>query len=214
MSGKLNITNPAIHEYLEQIRPPSDAVLQEMEALARKRDFPCLGAQCSRILYALVKISKARRIFEMGSGFGYTMYWMAKAMDDGGMVIGTDNDAGNVKDAKAFFQRGGVAAKTDIRLGDAIELFTAEPGPFDMIFCDIDKKQYARAFALAKERLCPGGIFAADNLLRDGNVLSPDKDDIATKGILEFTRLIYIDPSFFSVVIPIRDGMSISIKTG
>ena len=214
MGDQFHITNPAIHEYLEQVRPPSDDILQEMEALARERDFPCLGAQCARILYGLVKISGAKRIFEMGSGFGYTMYWMAKAMSDGGMVIGTDNNPENVKEAKEFFRRGGLADRTDIRLGDATELFKAETGPFDMVFCDIEKEQYPNTLELAKQRLRPGGIFAADNILWDGRVLSPDKNDAATKGILEFTRLIFNDPAFFSVVIPVRDGISISIKTG
>ncbi len=214
MNDNFHITNPAIHEYLEKVRPPSDSIQQEMERIATERKFPCLGAQCARILYALVKLSGAKRIFELGSGYGYTMYWMAKAMGDGGMVIGTDNNADNVAEAKAFFQRGDIAAKTDMRLGDAIELFTAEPGPFDMIFCDIDKKQYPHAFELAKERLRPGGIFAADNLLRDGKVVPPAADDEATRGVLEFTERIFHDPDFFSLVIPIRDGMSISIKTG
>jgi len=214
MGEKIDITNPAIHAYLESVRPPSDSIQQEMEALAKERKFPCLGAQCARILYALVKLSGAKRIFELGSGFGYTMYWMAKAMNDGGMVIGTDNNAGNVKEANAFFKRGGVNQKTDMRLGDAIELLTAESGPFDMVFCDIDKKDYVTAFELAKTRLRPGGIFAADNLLRDGHVLDPKDDDAGTQGILEFTQVIFGDPEFFSLIIPIRDGMSISIKNG
>ncbi len=214
MGDKIDITNPTIHAYLESVRPPSDTIQQEMEALAKERDFPCLGAQCSRILYALAKLSRAKRIFELGSGFGYTMYWMAKAMGDGGMVVGTDNDAGNVKEANEFFKRGGVDKQTDMRLGDAIALFKAEQGPFDMVFCDIDKKDYVPAFELAKSRLRPGGIFAADNLLRDGKVLDPPKDDPGTQGILEFTRVIFNDPEFFSLIVPIRDGMSISIKHG
>lgn len=214
MGNKIDITNPAIHAYLEIVRPPSDPILEEMEALAKEREFPCLGAQCARILHALVKISGARRVFELGSGFGYTMYWMAKAMGDGGIVIGTDNDAGNVKEAKNFFARGGLADKTDIRHGDALELFEKESGPFDMVFCDIEKSQYVEAFHLAKARLRPGGIYAADNLLRDGRVLSPDDADDGTKGIFEFTQLIYSDPGFFSLIVPIRDGMSFSIKNG
>ena len=214
MGSEFHITHPAIHEYLEQVRPPSDEVLRAMEASAKERDFPCLGAQCARILYGLVKISGARRVFELGSGFGYTMYWMAKAMDSGGMVIGTDNDAQNVEDARRYFRRGGLADKTEIRLGDALEMFQAETGPFDIVFCDIDKEQYPEALELAKKRLRPGGIFAADNILWDGRVLSPGKADAATKGILEFTQRIYSDPAFFSLVLPIRDGISISIKTG
>jgi predicted O-methyltransferase YrrM len=214
MAGDISITNPAIHDYLEKIRPPSDEVLRSMETLAEEREFPYLGAQCGRLLYGLVKMSGAKRIFELGSGFGYTMYWMAKAFGDGGLVIGTEHDPTNVAEANEFFRRGGLLDKTEIRRGDAIELFSAESGPFDLVFCDIGKEQYPQAFDLAKPRLRPGGILAADNILRHGRVLSPDSSDAGMRGILEFTRRIYADSEFFSVVIPIRDGISISIKAG
>jgi caffeoyl-CoA O-methyltransferase len=214
MGEKIDITTPAIHQYLEQVRPPSDPVLQEMEKLAIARDFPYFGAQCGRILYALVKMTGAKRVFELGSGFGYTMYWMAKAMEDGGLVIGTENDPKNVARGNEFFERGGLSAKTDLRAGDAIEVLKTEPGPFDLMFCDIDKHQYPQVLELAKERLRPGGILATDNILWSGRVISPDLSDPDTKGIIDFTHLIFNDPDFFSIVLPIRDGVSISIKTG
>ena len=105
-----------------------------------------------------------------------------------------------------------MSEKTDIRCGDATALLIAESGPFDLIFCDIEKDQYTSALELARDRLRPGGIFAADNLLLDGKVLAADSDDASTKGMREFTRVIYNDPELFSFIIPIRDGMSISIK--
>lgn len=206
------ITNPDIHAYLEAVRPPSDSVLQEMEKLAVERGFPYLGAQCSRLLYVLVRSLQARRIFELGSGFGYTMYWMARAIEDGGIVIGTENDAKNVAEAKDFFARGGLTDRTDIRLGDALELFATEQGPLDLVFCDIDKHDYPRAFEMAKPRLRDGGLFVADNLLRGGRIVDPESRDDATEGVRRFTEHIHNDPDFLSVIVPMRDGMSISVK--
>ncbi|MBI3872525.1 MAG: O-methyltransferase [candidate division Zixibacteria bacterium] len=214
MTDSFSITNPAIHAYLDRVRPPSDEILREMEEHAEARKFPYLGPQCARILHALVKMSGARSIFELGSGFGYTMYWMAKALPARGMVVGTEGDPTNVAAAKEYFRRGGLSNRTDLRCGDALGYLRAEPGPFDMIYCDIDKEGYPDALDLAKPRLRPGGIFVADNLLRSGQVLNDVSRETATVAIQEFTRRLYADPDFFTVIIPIRDGMSISVKAG
>lgn len=210
----MNITHPAIHDYLEQNRPLSDPVLREMEGYGRAQNFPSLGAQCGRLLYALVAISGAKRVFELGSGYGYSMYWMAMAMRDGGMVIGTDSNPDNATAAREYFREGGLLGKTDLRTGDAVSIFAAESGPFDLVVCDIDKHQYPEVFELAKRRLRPGGMLVADNVLWSGRILDLAESDRATNGIREFTRLIFSDPGFFSVIIPIRDGISLSIKAG
>lgn len=214
MTDDFHITHPDVHAYLERERPPSDDILREMEQLAEERSFPCLGAQCGRILHQLVRMINAERIFEMGSGFGYTMYWMAKAMRPGGVVIGTDSDPTNVATAKDFFRRGGILERTDMRGGDALQVFATEDGPFDLVFCDIDKESYAEALDLVKPRLRVGGLLLADNLLWSGRVTDPSENDSATEAIRDFTRRLFADPGFFTTIIPIRDGMSISIKTG
>jgi predicted O-methyltransferase YrrM len=214
VTEKINITHPTMHQYLEDVRPPSDDILQEMEATAIERGFPYLGAQCSRILYQLAKISGAKRIFELGSGFGYTMYWMAKAVPADGMVIGTDSDPENCAAANDFFRRGRIADRTDIRCGDALQLLAPENGPFDLVYCDIDKESYPEAFEMSKPRLRPGGILIADNVLWSGRIADPSVADDETEAIREFTRRIFADPDFFTTIIPIRDGMSISVKTG
>ncbi|MEW5702639.1 MAG: O-methyltransferase [Candidatus Zixiibacteriota bacterium] len=212
MSDTIAITNPAIHAYLEKVRPPSDAILVEMEKHAESRRFPFIGAQCGRILHALVRISGARRVFELGSGFGYSMYWMALALPPGGLIIGTDDNPENVALAQDFFRRGGLLSCTDIRCGDALTLFAAETNPCDMAVCDIDKESYIEALDLAETRLRPGGILVADNLLLSGRVLNEVTRDSATAAIHEFTRRLTTDPKWFTTIVPVRDGLSISIK--
>jgi caffeoyl-CoA O-methyltransferase len=213
MTPDTHITNPAIHAYLEANRPPSDPTLRAMEEYGEKRNFPSLGPQCGRVLYALTAISKAKKIFELGSGYGYSMYWMAKAMADGGLVIGTDRDPENAAAAREYFRQGGLLERTDLRTGDAVSLFAAESGPFDIVVCDIDKERYPDILELAKPRLRPGGMLVADNLLRAGKILDASLSDPATNGIREFTRRIFGDPDFFSVIVPLRDGLSISVRT-
>jgi len=214
MATNMQITHPAIHAYLEENRPASDPVLSAMEEYGRAQNFPSLGPQCGRLLFALVTISGAKRIFELGSGYGYSMYWMAKAMTGGGLVIGTDKDPRNAAAAREYFRQGDLLEKTDLRTGDAVSLFEAEPGPFDMIVCDVDKERYPEVFELAKPRLRRGGILIADNVLWSGRILDTSENDPATNGIREFTRRIFAEPDFFSVIVPIRDGLSVSVKIG
>ena len=212
MGKSVDITHPLIHAYLERVRPASDPILREMEREAERRGFPCLGAQCSRLLHLLVRASNAKRIFELGSGFGYTMYWMAKALPPGGKIIGTEGDPHNVEQARDYFRRGKLTAKTDIRCGDAMSIFGKERGPFDLIFCDINKHEYPDVIPLAKRKLRRGGLLVADNILRDGRVLDQSVQDEGTRGVRTFTRRLYADPGFFTTIVPIRDGMLISVK--
>jgi len=207
----MDITHPKIAEYLSNVTPRPDEILDEMAKRGEKQDFPYIGPQVGRLLYVLVKMTGAKRIFEFGSGFGYSLFWMAKAAPDGAQLIGTEYDEGNVKAAADFFRRGKIDDKAEVRRGEATEVFKSLDGQFDIIICDADKEQYPEIFKLAAPRLEPGGLFIADNVLWGGEVIE-ETTDSSTKGIQEFTKLIFSDPRFFSLILPIRDGLSLSIK--
>jgi len=207
----MNITDPRIVEYIQRITPAPDEILQEMAALAEKRSFPCIGPQVGRLLYALVKMTGARRIFEFGSGFGYSLYWMAKAAPDEALLIGTEYDKDNVLAAADFFRRGGIDHQAQVWHGDGIEIFKSLSGEFDLIVSDAEKKQYPEIFTLGAPRLKIGGVFVSDNVLRRGEAVEPSSDP-STKAIQEYNELMFSDERFFSVILPIRDGISISIK--
>ena len=108
----MDITDPRITEYLDQATPAPDKILQEMAQWGREKNFPYIGPQVGRLLFMLVKLTGARRIFEFGSGFGYSLYWMAQAAPAGARLIGTEYEAGNVKASADYFQRGGIADET------------------------------------------------------------------------------------------------------
>jgi predicted O-methyltransferase YrrM len=212
MKRETHIVNPDIEEYLRGLIPSEDEVLGEMEELGRKRGFPIIGPLVGRLLYQLAVITGAKRVFEMGSGFGYSAYWFAKAIGDEGLVVFTDLSERNAELAEDFFRRGGVEKRIRIRVGDSIKLLEEEEGEFDIIFNDIDKEHYPLVVDKAYRRLRPGGLFITDNVLWHGNVLSEDPSP-STKGIKEFTRLLLSQKGFLTTIIPIRDGISLSVKS-
>jgi predicted O-methyltransferase YrrM len=214
----MDITNPEIEKYLTDLIPDRDEVLLEMERIGRAREFPIVGPLVGRLLYQMVRLTGARKIFEMGSGFGYSAYWMAKAMihredaSSGGKIICTDGKAENARQAMEFFKRGGIAEYIDFRVGDALSILDATQDTFDLIFNDIDKESYPLAFEKVMNKLRIGGLLITDNVLWYGRVLDPKAPDASTRGVQEYNRLIYRSDALISNIIPIRDGVAISLK--
>ena len=207
----LDIIHPQINDYIEKQFAEEDRVLGEMAAYGDKKDFPYIGPQAGRILFILARLLKARRIFEMGSGYGYSAYWFAKALPEGGKVFQTEYSGENSKKAREFFERGKLAGRTEWLTGDALELIDKTPGEFDIVFLDLDKEHYPDAFRKAADRIKSGGLLIADNTLWFGKVLEP-RPDAETAGIREFTRLLFQDPRFFATIVPIRDGIAVGYK--
>lgn len=219
---RLDILHPAINEYLLDIIPERDAVLTEMEAYARERRFPIVGPLVGRVLHQLVLLTNPKRVFEMGSGFGYSAYWMAKALrEPEASIICTDGSQENAERAAAYLARGGIAERIDYRVGNALDIIDETEGKFDIIYNDIDKDGYPEAFRKAIPRLRSGGLFITDNMLWMGRVVqdvpevAPEDEQWlheATRGVKELTRLLYSSPDVFTTIIPLRDGISVAVK--
>ena len=205
------ITDPEVEDYIYSMLPPRDEVLTEMEAEATKNKVPIVGPAVARILYQLATISGAKKIFEMGSAIGYSTIWWARAVGDGGRVVYTDGDRNNADKARRYFERAGISKRITVRVGDAFEFLSEEKEQYDIIFNDVDKIDYPRAFRLALPRLKRGGLFIADNVLWSGRVAKPNPD-AQTKAILEFNKLIYGSKDLFTTILPIRDGVAVCVK--
>jgi predicted O-methyltransferase YrrM len=205
------IVNPDIEEYLKNLIPVEDDVLKEMEKLGDERGFPIIGPIVGRLLYQIAIMIGAKRVFEMGSGFGYSAYWFAKAVGDGGEVVFTEISQRNAQLARDFFRSGGIDRIVQIHVGDALGVLEETDGEFDIIFNDIDKEYYPLVVDRAYKRLRRGGLFITDNVLWFGRVLTDDLSP-STKGVKEFTRLLFSEKGFFTTIIPIRDGVSLSVK--
>jgi caffeoyl-CoA O-methyltransferase len=205
------ITVPEVEDYLYSMLPPRDEVLAEMEAEAARNDVPIVGPAVARVLYQLAVISRARRVFELGSAIGYSTIWWARAVGENGQVIYTDGDSTKAEKARRYFQRAGVSKQITVRVGDALEVLSEEKEPYDIIFNDVDKEDYPRVIRLALPRLKSGGLFITDNVLWSGKVSRPNPD-AETKAILEFNKLLYESKELFTTILPIRDGVSVCVK--
>jgi caffeoyl-CoA O-methyltransferase len=206
------ITSEPVENYIYSILPARDEVLSEMEAQASERNIPIVGPAVGRVLHQLALISGAKNIFEMGSAIGYSTIWWARAITGGGRVIYTDGDRKNAEEARGYFDRAGVANRIIIKIGDALELLSEQTQQFDIIFCDVDKEDYPRAFRMALPRLRKGGLFVADNVLWSGKVAEKTPAEASTKAIQEFNRLLYSSADLFTTILPIRDGVSVATK--
>jgi caffeoyl-CoA O-methyltransferase len=202
-----------VEEYLYQLLPKRDAVIQEIEDHAAENRVPIIGPAVARLLTLLVQVSDAKRIFEMGSAIGYSTIWLARAAGPKAEVFYTDGSAENAKRAQDYFRRAGVAKRIRVQIGDALDLVKKTPGKFDFIFNDIDKHQYPDALRAAVPKLKRGGLLATDNTLWSGKAARPaPADDKNTLGVQEFNRLVYAAKDLYPVLIPLRDGVTICRK--
>ena len=207
----MNIVDPRLDEYLERLVPERPPVVREMEALAARRHFPIVGPQVGRLLHLLARGIGAKNVLECGSGFGYSAWWFATALPDGGRVVMSEGGAENCAQARDFLGRAGVWEKVSLHQANAFDVLERHPGPFDIVFCDIDKRDYPRVHPFLRTRLRPGGLFLCDNLLWSGRVVGPDEDP-DTRGVRELTRLLFEDPAFVTSILPVRDGVGVSLK--
>jgi len=205
------IVDPNVERYLHAVTPRRDPVVAEMETFAAGRRFPIVGPLVGRLLYQQARAIQARTVFECGSGFGYSAWWFAQAVGKGGKVTLTEGSRENCERARDYLGRAGLLDRVVIRQGDGLEILADAAAPIDLIFCDIDKHQYPRIHPLLGPRLRAGGLFICDNMLWSGRVAGPE-DDPDTEGIRELTRLLYADPDLHTTILPLRDGVSISIR--
>jgi caffeoyl-CoA O-methyltransferase len=206
------ITQPEVDDYLYSVLPPRDEVLAAMEAEAGRRKIPIVGPAVGRVLHQLALMINAKTVFEMGSAIGYSTIWWARALGEGGRVFYTDGDRKNADEARGYFEKAGVSDRITVRVGDALEILSEQKQEFDIIFNDIDKDDYPRAFRVAIPRLRKGGLFVADNVLWSGKVTQKNPTEATTKGILELNRLLYQVKDLFTTILPIRDGLAIAVK--
>ncbi len=209
----MKIIDSKINDYLDKIASPAEPLLLEMEEYGRSRDFPIVGPQVGRLMHMLARSIHAKRILELGSGYGYSGIWFARAIGADGLVVMTEGDAQNSKRARQYFDRAGLTSRAKFLVGNAFDLIASEPGPFDLIFCDVDKEDYPRVPDVVRPRLRIGGLFLCDNMLWGGRVLDK-KPDASTRGVIELTRQLMNAPDFLTTLLPVRDGITVALKTG
>ena len=209
------ITDEKVEAYLNELSPTADALQAELEAVAAEREFPIVGPLVGRLLRQLASSIAARDIFEMGSGFGYSTLFFSQAVGDGGRVVHTEWSHEMSREARNHLRRAGLVSRVTFEVGDALEVIKNYPGPFDVIFIDVDKTAYPAAFDLARVRVRPGGFIITDNVLWKGKVADPPESfDEATRAIDAYNHLAAAAPDFLTTILPLRDGVALHYKLG
>lgn len=195
----------------------TDPLLEEMTEHGREQGFPTVGPDAGRVLRLLATLVDAHRIFEFGSGFGYSAAWFLEALPDAGEIVLTDYDADNLAEADSFLGRSPHETTVHLETGDAIESFKHYDGPFDVVLIDHDKEAYVDALTLAAGHVPPGGLVIADNMLAgpvtpasvraalEGN----DADD-AVAGVADYITYVRDETDADSVLLPVGSGMLVS----
>ena len=208
------ITESKVDEYLLSILPPRDSVLQEMEEYAAENRFPIIGPACGYYCYQLARILQAKSVFELGSGYGYSTAWFAKAVKEngGGVVHHTVWNDDLSKMAIDYISKLGYKSLVEFHNAEAVETLRQTEGPFDIIFNDIDKEGYPDSLPVIKEKLRPGGLLIIDNMIWHGQILDPNDHEVNTDAIRRFTHAITTDTDWIVSLIPMRDGMIVAYK--
>lgn len=204
----------SVQEYLTSLVPPREAELQKMEDIAQRDNFPIIGPVCGYYCYQVARMINAKSVFELGSGYGYSTAWFAKAVKEngGGAVHHTVWDEDLSKRAQGHLSALGSADVVQFHVAEAVETLRQTQGPFDLIFNDIDKEGYPDALPVIKEKLRHGGVLIIDNTLWSGRVYDSDNHEKSTEAIRRFTRDITSDLDWIVSLFPGRDGMIIGYK--
>src|SRR5690606_41856955 len=147
----------------------------------------------------LARAIGAKRVFELGSGFGYSALFFARAVGSDGHVHCTELSESNIVRGKEFLQNAGVAERVTYHQEEATAALRRVGGTYDIIYCDIDKDGYPETIDLVHAHLRPGGLFITDNVMWGGRILDQHDESASTRGILEFNRRLIAHPVFDAI---------------
>ena len=185
-----------------------------MEIHAKEASFPIIGAPAGYLCYQIARIAGAKHVFELGSGYGYSTAWFAKAVTEngGGTVHHVVWDSQLSRRARGHLGRLGYGDIVEYHVGEAVETLNGTPGPFDLIFNDINKESYPVSLPVIEEKLKSGGVLIVDNMLWLGRIFDENDQDPSTQGVREFTRRITSNDGWIASIVPIRDGLLVAYK--
>jgi caffeoyl-CoA O-methyltransferase len=204
------ITDPRIEKYLMDLVPETDHFLLEMEQKAEATQFPIVGRLVGRLLYQLTRLKQPMLVVEMGSGFGYSSYWIAKALSIRAKLVLIDNVEEHISYAQKVFRDSSLLDRAEFRVGDALRLAKEYSG-IDILFLDLDKDQYLDAIKTMTPLLAKNSLVIADNALWYGRVAEGERDK-DTLAIDAFNRHMFGSKDFYTSMVPLRDGVLLAYK--
>lgn len=210
----MSYSDEQLSRYLENLVPDRPAEIQEMEAYADEHDFPIIGPAAGYYCYMMARAIGATRVFELGSGYGYSTAWFARAVQEngGGEVFHVVWDDELSLQARRHLEVLGYKNLMKYRVSEAVQALRETPGPFDLIFNDINKTAYPESLTVIEEKLRSGGLLIIDNMLWSGRVFDDENSEESTEAIREFTRQITASRQWIASLVPIRDGLIVAYK--
>ncbi|WP_373325151.1 O-methyltransferase [Halomicrobium urmianum] len=216
----------AVDRLLSTTSPETDEVLDEMEAQADREGFPTIGHEVGAALRLCARLTDADSVFELGSGFGYSAYWMAPAVGPDGEIVLTEVDEDELDQARAYFERGGYADRAVFEHGDALDVVAEYDGPFDLVLVDHQNERYVEGFEAVREKVAPGGVVVADNVLHSSGDPGfepedleraledgpPEDDESSLASIIDYYRRVHDDPDFETTTVPVGEGLFVSVR--
>jgi predicted O-methyltransferase YrrM len=212
----MRILDERVERYLHELRPKRSEVMSEMEAVARRDSVPIVQWETGRLLATLCRALDPV-VLEVGTAIGYSTLHMAEQLDRG-RVVTLELDPDRAAQARTYLERAGVADRVELIEGDALETIARLDGPFDLLFVDAAKTQYARYIELAEPKLSGRALLVVDNLLMDGEVALPagaetwwHPDSLAAARRLN-AELLGGDGRWLACVLPVGDGIGIAAR--
>ena len=205
--------SPQLGEYLDGLVPQRHAELQTMEQWGREHRFPIVGPASGNMCYLVARLIGARRVFELGSGYGYSTAWFCRAVQEngGGVVHHVVWDEELSARARGHLAALGYGDLVRYHVSEAVQALRGEPdGGYDLIFNDIDKDGYPAALPVIAAKLRPGGVLIIDNMLLRGRIYDSQATGADLEGVKEFTRMITTDDAWVTTLVPIRDGLIVA----
>jgi predicted O-methyltransferase YrrM len=213
-----SIVPEPIERYLAGLNRLPDSVLKVIAQAGRQAHLPLIDAEVGALLRVLATAIHATRILEIGTAIGYSGIWLAGALPPGGLLITMEAKPDRATQARDNFARAGLADRANVMVGDSNLLLAKVAGPFDLIFQDGDKRLYSPMLDRLVGLLRPSGLLVTDNVLWSGEVVpgfvkDPHQDSEETRAIADYNNRLSAHPGLLTAIVPLRDGVSISVKT-
>jgi predicted O-methyltransferase YrrM len=221
-SRSVPILADQVARYLHQLRPERSPVMREMEELAERERIPIVHWETGRFLATLVKALDPELVLEVGTAIGYSTLHMAEALGRG-RIVTIERDQARAGQARDFLARAGVGERVEIVEADALEAIDGLDGPFDLIFVDATKTEYARYLELAEPKAAASAALVIDNVLMSGSVAFPDDAEVPDefggwwgveqrRGARALNSDLVSSERWLGAVLPIGDGVAFAAR--
>ena len=203
-----------LHRYVTELFAPEDPILQRVRTRHAGEGLPeiYISPDEGKLLHVLLRAAGAARVLELGSLGGYSGIWLARALPPQGRLVTVEKEPRHAQLARQAYREAGVAEKVELLEGVALEILPTLKAPFDAVFVDADKDPLAQYFEWGVRVLKPGGLLLCDNAFFHGAVIDDADHSPGAVGVRAYNRLAATDPRVVSAIIPIRDGVCVSVK--